>query len=362
MRLFNKEKRIKYLAFNDAWFVILGIVLLSFITDFLFSGNSFARLPFIEAVINWSVSLIFSTANWLIMRSILISLRKRYPDLKDNKIRIPLFFVTIVSTILLVDFMGNMGLGLLFGQNYNHPARSRIILPIILISTMTMSIYEAIYYYIRLKNSIREEEQAKRAIVQAQLDTLRNQAQPHFFFNTLNTLRDIIDQNTKAEAKEFVDRLADIYRFILESGNADLTPLRDELKFAQAYVHIQKERFGDNLQLDWQVPESAKKLWIIPMSLQLLLENAVKHNVVSKSKPLVVKVGVTGSELIVSNKIQPKSTQLPTTKLGLKNIERRYALIAQRKITILKEDTHFEVRLPLLEQHDQKPKHEHSDH
>ncbi len=219
---------------------------------------------------------------------------------------------------------------------------------------MTMAIYEAIYYYIRLKQSIREEEQAKRVVVQAQLDALRNQAQPHFFFNTLNTLRDIIDQNTREDAKEFVNRLSEVYRFILEAGNANLITLQEELNFAKAYTHIQKERFGDNLKVQWNVSEGAKEQMIIPMSLQLLLENAVKHNVISKAKPLLVSVDVVKGQLVVSNKIQPKSTQLPTTKLGLKNIESRYKLISDKEVVITKNDGHFRVKLPLLNTVDQK--------
>lgn len=354
MQLFNKAKRLKYLAFNDVWFVIVGIVLLSFVTDFLFSGGSFSRYPFFEAVINWSISLMFATVNWLIMRTILIGLRKRFPGLKDNNKRIPLLFLSIVTIVLAVDFAGNVFLGFIFGDNYNHPLRYRIVLPIILISTMTMAIYESIYYYILLKKSIQEEEQAKRAIVQAQLDTLRNQAQPHFFFNTLNTLRDIIDQNTKEEAKEFVDRLADIYRFILEAGNANIIPLRDELKFAKAYIHVQKERFGDNLKVHWEVPTAEKEKMIIPMSLQLLLENALKHNIVSKSKPLNVSVKANKGKLMVRNRLQPKSTQLPSTKIGLKNIQDRYALISEEEVFVQKNDGYFEVSLPLLNHKDQQ--------
>lgn len=348
MQLSNKEKRIKYLGFNDVWFVTGGILVLSFITDFLFSNNSFARYPFWEATINWSVSLMFSTVNWLVMRKVIIALRKKYPRLKDNKIRIPLIFLALVSSILIIDFLGNNLLGYIFNESYNHPLRSKIVLPIILISTMTMAIYEALYYYIRLKESIREEEQAKRAIVQSQLDALRNQAQPHFFFNTLNTLRDIIDQNTREEAKEFVNRLSEVYRFILESGNSNVISLGDELKFAEAYMHIQKERFGNNLRIQWNIKEGVKDSLIIPMSLQLLLENAVKHNVISKSKPLEVHVEVSEGKLMVHNKITPKSTQLPTTKLGLRNIGRRYKLIADEEIVISKKEGIFKVTLPLL--------------
>ena len=362
MRLFNKEKRLKYLAFDDVWFVVGGIVLLSFVTDFLFSSWSFGRLPFVEAVYNWSVSLMFSTVNWLVMRAILIGLRKRYPLLKDNIKRIPLFFLTIVVTVLAVDFLGNTSLGFIFGQRYNHPLRSKLILPIIIISTMTMAIYEAIYYYVRLKQSIRDEEQTKRAIVQAQLDALRNQAQPHFFFNTLNTLRDIIDQNTKEEAKEFVNRLSEVYRFILESGNSNLIPLSDELRFSKAYLHIQKERFGENLKVHWNIPETLENELIIPMSLQLLLENAVKHNVISRAKPLEIQVYAEDQQLVVRNKVQAKSTQLPTTKLGLKNIERRYSLISEKQLHISKAAGYFTVKIPLLSKAIQKNTYASIDH
>ncbi|WP_299887030.1 sensor histidine kinase [uncultured Lacinutrix sp.] len=211
-----------------------------------------------------------------------------------------------------------------------------------------MAIYEAIYYNVRLKKSIREEEQTKQVMIQAQLDTLRNQAQPHFLFNSLNTLRDIIDHDTKEDAKDFVDNLSGVYRFIIESGNSNLIPLEEELKFAKAYIHIQSERFGDNLQMNWNVPENKLTSMIVPMSLQLLLENAIKHNIVSKAKPLLINVTIEDDFLVVSNKIQSKSTQTPSTKIGLKNIEKRYQLISSKSPIINNDSKCFKVSLPLL--------------
>src|SRR5690606_22411251 len=153
----------------------------------------------------------------------------------DDFKRLSLLFLAVVTNVILIDFLGTKLLWYIFYGNL-HPSMNslKVLVPIIIISTMTMAIYEAMYYYIRLKKSIREEEQSKQAIVQAQLDALRSQAQPHFFFNTLNTLRDIIDQNPKEDAKEFVDKLSDMYRFLLEAGNANLISLRDELKFSKA--------------------------------------------------------------------------------------------------------------------------------
>jgi sensor histidine kinase YesM len=358
---YSKETRIIYLGFDDFWFKAVGILTLSFVTYFLFS-NPFQEHPFIEVIINWGVSLAFSTCDWFILRAILILLRKKYPALKDSPKRILLFFFAIVSTVILVDYAGMSMLSSLTNENYNFVGRSKALLSIILISTMTMAIYEAVYFYVRLKKSILEEEQSKQAIVQAQLDALRNQAQPHFFFNTLNTLRDIIDQNSKEDAKEFVDKLSDIYRFLLESGNANLIALKDELKFAKAYIHIQAERFGDNLKLNWNIPEVSMHAMIVPMSLQLLLENAIKHNVISNAKPLVINVLVEDGKLVIENKIQPKSTQLPSTKTGLKNIKQRYSLISRKSVEIKNDHSRFTVSLPLLKASEEKNSHANIDH
>jgi LytS/YehU family sensor histidine kinase len=223
-------------------------------------------------------------------------------------------------------------------------------------------VYPAVYYNIRLKKSVRQEEQAKQILIQAQLDALLNHAQPHFFFNTLNTLRDIIDQNPKEDAKEFVDKLSDMYRFLLEAGNENLISLKNELRFARAYIHIQSERFGNNLKLNWNIPEASLDAMIVPMSLQLLLENAIKHNVISKAKPLIIDVAVQNSKLVVGNKLEPKSTQLPSTKVGLANIEKRYILISGESIEIKNDGNRFMVSLPLLTVFDKKNKDAHIDH
>lgn len=346
--LSNREKRIKYLGFDDLWFAITGILILSLSAVYIFKTPS-DRLTSVEIVVTLVASLFFSAFDWLINRFILIGLRKRYPSLKDSIKRLAFLFLGILVTVVVVDFIG-VSLVSSFSENisYNFQERTRSLVVVVLLTIMTMAIYEAVYFFVLLKKSIREEEQAKQAIIQAQLDTLRNQAQPHFFFNTLNTLRDIIDQSPKEDAKQFVDKLSDIYRFLLESGNTNLISLKDELKFVKAYIHIQSERFGENLKLNWNIPEALSGIMIVPMSLQLLLENAIKHNVISRAKPLEVNISIKDDYIIVDNRIQKKSTQLPSTKVGLKNIETRYALISNRSVQIANDGSEFSVSLPLL--------------
>lgn len=345
--IMNKEKRIRYLGFDDFWFVIIGIIILSFITDYLFN-NSFANYPLHIAITQWCFSLFFSACNWSVLRGVMIALRKRYPSFQDNLKRIGLVFLASICTVLIVDLFGNVLISSIYGDDYHPMSKAKILLPILIISTMIMAIYEAVYFYARLEKFIREEEQAKQVIITAKLDALRNQAQPHFLFNSLNTLRDIIDHDSKDDARNFVNKLSDVYRFILDTGNANLVPLRDELIFAKAYIHIQSERFGDNLKLDWDINDSFLDKSVIPMSLQLLLENAIKHNVISRAKPLTILVKVEDNNLIVENKIQPKSTQLPSTKLGLKNIEKRYSLISDKVSSVVNNGEKFTVSIPLL--------------
>lgn len=345
--LLNKKRRIQYLGFDDLKFMIIGILALSFVTDFMFS-NSFFRYPFKWAVISWSISLFFATVDWIIIRLILIELRKRLPEMKHDTKRIAFFFLSIVTTVVAVDLIGGSTLEKLLGGNFNYPDRYKVQIPVVVVSMMTMAIYEAVFYYLRLKKSIRREEESKRAIVQAQLDVLRNQSQPHFFFNSLNTLRDIIDHNSKAEAKTFVDKLAEVYRFVLQTGKQNVIPLAEEMDFAKAYVHIQKERFGENLQVEWADLTDMSSGGVVPTSLQLLIENAIKHNVVSKSKPLTVRIFSEQGHLVVENPLQPKSTQISSTRLGLKNLKQRYELLASEPLQIDKTPSHFRVALPLL--------------
>ncbi len=345
--LFNKEKNKKNLGFDDTWFVIIGVLFISFTIDYIFN-NSFGKNPFYTALVSWSISLFFTICNWMFMRTILIWLRKRLPGIDETVKRILFLFLFMVSSIVLIDFIGNMIFNQLHGAAYNPIDRSRLLIPILLISTMLQAIYEAIYHHEKLKLAIRKEEQSKQMIIQSQLDAFKNQAKPHFLFNTLNTLRDIIDTSPKEQASEFVDKISIVYRYILESGNENLCPLAEELAFCESYIHIQKERFGDNLNVNMDVPANYHNKMIIPMGVQVLLENAIKHNVISNAKPLDIHITVENDFIIVTNKLQTKTSSLPSTKLGLKNITKRYALLSDTLPIIENNGETFKVGLPLL--------------
>jgi LytS/YehU family sensor histidine kinase len=177
---------------------------------------------------------------------------------------------------------------------------------------------------------------------------LKSQVNPHFLFNSLNTLTNLIEDNQE-NAVAYTERLSDLYRNMLTYHNKDLITLGEEWKILSAYLYIQQSRFGKALQIKGEVPEkfrtSAK---IPPMALQLLVENAIKHNVVSVSSPLIIEVIVSEKEITVSNKINPKIRQEMESGIGLANISNRYAMLTRRKVYYGQTDENWVVKLPLL--------------
>ncbi len=192
-----------------------------------------------------------------------------------------------------------------------------------------------------------EIEQLKKEKLSAQLEELKQQMSPHFLFNSLNTLKTIVpDENSKT----YIVKLANVYRYLLSFNSKHLTTLKDELDFVESYLYIIKERFEDALEIIIDIDESLMENYIPPLSLQLLIENAIKHNIVSLEDPLKISVSNNDSKdmLIISNNLQLKSSKENSTGMGLDNIKTRYQLLAQKDILILKDENSFNVQIPLL--------------
>ena len=181
----------------------------------------------------------------------------------------------------------------------------------------------------------------------AKFESLKNQLDPHFLFNSLNVLTSLIGENPN-QAEKFTTKLSKVYRYVLEQRNKDLVPIQEELQFAKTYMQLLGMRFEDAIQFN--IPDSVSDgdLKMVPLSLQLLLENAVKHNVVSSSKPLVISIYEENNHLIIENNVNPKEAIGKSTKVGLQNIADRYGLITDRPVKIENNNTTFKVSLPLL--------------
>jgi two-component system, LytTR family, sensor kinase len=213
---------------------------------------------------------------------------------------------------------------------------------------IVLAIFVGIYLFQKWKIALLESEQLKRERLQTQLDSLKNQVNPHFLFNSLNSLSVLIEDD-QPKAQRFVYELARVYRYLLQSDDKELTDVKSELAFMDAYAFLLKTRFGENISVDIQVSEAAKQLMIPPFTLQLLVENAVKHNVVSRTRPLKISIYTEGGDkLIVSNNLQSKTTVVPFSKMGLANIAAKYLLLSGKKLDIEQTALTFKVILPLL--------------
>mgnify|MGYP006291004975 CR=1 FL=1 len=219
--------------------------------------------------------------------------------------------------------------------------------PSLVIIALVSTIYESVYLYYQLRVTIEEREQLKRENVESQLEGLRNQVNPHFLFNSLNTLTYLIPEDPD-KAVEFVRRLSHTYRYILEIRDKKLVTLREELEFLKAYRFLVQERFGDKLRIETDVPAGMEERHVISLALQMLLENAVKHNIISQSRPLHIHIFVDNDQLVVRNKLQPRQQSQPSTGTGLENIRHRYQFFTQKEVKVKAREGIFEVRLPLL--------------
>jgi len=196
--------------------------------------------------------------------------------------------------------------------------------------------------------SIEKNEELKRENLLAKYEALKNQVNPHFLFNSLNTLSGVIEQKPEL-ATGFIKKLSDIYRYVLDQNDKELVSLQDEMKFLEDYIFLSKMRFGEALIFNSNLPVN-NTIQIVPLGLQMLVENAIKHNVIADDMPLKIEIGIEEGFVIVKNNIQKKTTiNSGKEPLGLENLKKRYAYISNSSIEILKTDSEFIVKLPIIE-------------
>jgi len=193
-----------------------------------------------------------------------------------------------------------------------------------------------------------EREEREKGIAQAQFESLKNQINPHFLFNSLNVLSSLVHLDADLSEK-FIDQLARSYRYLLEQKDKELVPLRTEIDFVHAFTFLLKIRFEEKLQVHIQLDATVLQYHIAPLTLQLLIENAVKHNIVSTESPLIIDIFCEDETyLIVRNNLQLRENRMPSTGVGLKNIKSRYKLFTQLEAEFVEQNGHYLARIPLL--------------
>ncbi len=217
----------------------------------------------------------------------------------------------------------------------------------ILISIIILAIEVSTQFFGNWKRSLVEIEKYKAENLQAQLQNLKNQLNPHFLFNNLSVLSSLVYKD-QDKAVDFINQLSKVYRYLLDNRNSELVSLENELAFIQSYTYLLQIRFDKNISFDIRVPDEKTHLMLPPLSLQMLVENAIKHNEISNDLPLTVHIKIENDMLTVSNNLQLRTSNEISSKTGLQNIRDRYKFFTDQAVEVNKTENCFIVKLPLL--------------
>lgn len=257
---------------------------------------------------------------------------------------------SIVLTVLAFAIVRWFTEVVLFGKDFNTfiaTEKSEYYIYALVITLIVSLFLHAFYFYKALQDTKVKEQKIIAGSASAKFDALKNQLDPHFLFNSLNVLTSLIEEDP-IQAQKFTTSLSKVYRYVLEQKSKNLISVDEELQFAKTYVRLLKMRFEDSII--FEIPDKAlnPEAKIVPLSLQLLLENAVKHNVVTSSKPLHIKIYEEDEYLYVTNNLQEKQVVKKSSGVGLQNIRQRYAILTKKEMQIFKTPKEFKVRLPML--------------
>jgi len=216
------------------------------------------------------------------------------------------------------------------------------------VNLVFIGLWEAIYIINKYKESLAEKEMIEKMGTEQEFENLKNQVNPHFLFNCFNTLSSLIEID-RNQAEVFLDELSKVYRYLLRNNEDGISTVENEVKFINSYYQLLKTRYGDGLNMNVEIDKRYYPYLLPSLSLQLLVENAVKHNIVSKQQPLMVEIfTAAGNKMVVNNNLQKKQQKEKSTNIGINNIRSKYALMKQKGFQVVEGEKNFMVVLPLI--------------
>ncbi len=256
--------------------------------------------------------------------------------------------VVIILSIVITILLNYIFIYRIQGVPFTQYLKTTIVLLLlqILVIIYIFSVITGIEFFKKWKEGLIRQESLQRKAIELQLETLKNQVNPHFLFNSLNTLTSLVHKDAD-KAVQFIIQLSDIYRYALENKNKPTVPWLVEKKFVENYLSMQQIRFSSNIVVSIDTPMD-EKFEVIPLSVQMLVENAIKHNIITKDDPLEIAIYVENNFLIVRNRLQLKSSVEYSENIGLANIKQQYEILAGQKVDVSREDGFFTVKLPLI--------------
>ncbi len=336
---------------NDRLFRLIGIPVVALVSNVLFFYDN-KRSHDSSFVTGYFHSVLHAWLLWEVARQTIIWTRRRFSSFAESNRRInySLVLVAVTTAILMGGICAFYDLTLYWGYRFTFSGYVYNIFVALMYAVIIGGIYEGIYFFRKWREAFVEAEALKKANLQSQLDSLKGQINPHFLFNSLSSLSSLIAEDSK-RAEKFVDELASVYRYLLQTNEKDLTEVGKELEFITAYFHLLKTRFTGGIELEITIEEKYLNCLIPPLTLQILIENAVKHNVILPERPLTIKVKTDKEDaLVVENNLQKKNARAISNKMGLENIATKYILLKQRKIIIRESEDRFAVTIPLIKQ------------
>lgn len=333
---------------QERWLKIIGIIFTlgmnlrkKELSEFSFSSSNviYVIIVIISVVLQWELAHIITKI-----------FRRYFSGRSQIRKRFIITVISCVPVIFLIEAITDLVLkSAVDGQEVLGENRLLVIfLQSVFISFTCIGLYESGYYYSRFSKSELEKEELRRANLLSQFESLKSQVNPHFLFNSLNSLSALIVKDPP-KAEQFVEEMSNVYRYLLKSNEQELITLREEMNYLQSFIHLLQFRFGSSLQTDINIQEDHLDFLIPPLTLQLLLENAIKYNILSKEQPLEVMIFSTSTDKIhVVNNLQKKVREVSSGKVGLSNIIGKYKLLKQPEVEVKVTGEEFIVILPLV--------------
>ncbi len=335
----------------ERWVELIGIPLFTILT-ILYISSFPVKINKEHLIFHISFSFIGIVGIWFCIRLIVFTFRSFLANLHFGvRFSLQLIVSSLIALFItwLLHSKGTaiaMRLSGICKEDFNFELKN-LYLTVIVFVFLLNTIYESFYLFLQLSEKALESERYKNESLEAQYQNLTSRLNPHFLFNSLNTLTTIVEEDPK-KAVNYIRELSIVYRHVLNSQKAAWSDLTAEITFTKSYITLLKMRFEDNLNITLNIHDSYLHYHILSMTMQLLIENAVKHNEISDSHPLEIEIYCEEEHMVVSNKKQKRNIMPSTTKIGLQNISERYRFLVNKDVIVEDKKDTFTVKIPLV--------------
>lgn len=334
---------------KDTLFKSLSIPILGVLIPLISNLISYRQFSWLEIIIS---NLLFITTSYIVWQgAVVIVSRVRKSILVKKKIYVKLIMLCLTTAVygfFLSMFSGYIWQNLFLSVVNEKPVITCAIICAGIVVLLTL-VYEVLFLSKERELDMKIVDQLDKERIDAEMNALKNELDPHFIFNSLSTLSHLISTDTD-KAQLFTQKLAQVYKYLLINKDREMISLNDEIKFIDDYFFLLRIRYDEKLQLSLNIGDYGDKAMILPCSLQMLVENAIKHNLFTEREPLLINITMNGEYLKVENNVRTKLSSVDSTKIGLYNLSNRYRLLYNKDIVIDKTDHSFTVKLPLIKQ------------